>query len=54
MYVEFDIYYKEALQEQPHMQDAYSFISPHTTPQIINKKESSIPAKFDIEKIKEM
>ena len=36
------------------MQDAYSFISPDTIPQITNKKESSIPAKFDIEKIKEM
>ena len=53
-YVDFDTYYKESLQKQPHMQDAYSFLSPDTTPQITNKKESSIPAKFDIEKIKEM
>ena len=53
-YVDFDTYYKEALQKQPHMQDAYGFISPDTTPQTRNKKESSIPAKFDIEKIKEM
>ena len=52
--MDFDTYYKEALQKQPHMQDAYSFISPDTTPQITNKKESLIPAKFDIEKIKEM
>ena len=48
--MDFDTYYKEA--SQPHMQDAYSFISPDTIPQITNKKESSIPAKFDIEKIK--
>ena len=54
VYVDFDTYYKEALQKQPHMQDAYSFISPDTTTQITNKKESSKPAKFDIEKIKEM
>ena len=50
--MDFDTYYKEA--SQPHMQDAYSSISPDTIPQITNKKESSIPAKFDIEKIKEM
>ena len=52
VYVDFDTYYKEALQKQPHMQDAYSFFSPDTNPQITNKKESSIPAKFDIEKLK--
>ena len=52
--MDFDAYYKEASQKQPHMQDAYSFISPDTIPQITNKKESLIPAKFDIEKIKEM
>ena len=53
-YVDFDTYYKEALQRQPHMQDAYSFLSPDIIPQITNKKESTIPSKFDIEKIKEM
>ena len=52
-YVNFDTYYTEALQKQPQ-QDAYIFLSPDTTPQIKNKKESSIPEKFDIEKIKEM
>ena len=52
-YVDFDTYYKEAWQKQPHMQDAYCFLSPDAIPQITNKKESSIPA-FDIEKIKEM
>ena len=52
--MDFDTYYKEALQRQPHMQDAYSFLSPDTNPQITNKKESPIPAKCDIEKIKEM
>ena len=34
------------------MQDAYSFLSPDTTP--TNKKETSILGKFDIEKLKEM
>ena len=53
VYVDFDTYYNEALQKQLHMQDAYSFILPDATPQKTNKK-SSIPAKFDIEKIKEM
>ena len=53
VYVDFDTYYTEALQKQLHMQDAYSFISPDATPQITNKKESSIPAIFDIEIIKE-
>ena len=48
----FDTYYTEALQKQPQ-QDAYIFLSPDTTPQIKNKKESSTPAKFDIEKIYE-
>ena len=52
--MDFDTYYKEALQKQPHMQDAYSFTSPDTIPQITNKKESTIHAKFDIDKIKEM
>ena len=37
-YVDFDTYYKEASQKQPHMQHAYSFISPDATPQITNKK----------------
>ena len=36
------------------MQDAYSFLSPDTIPQITNTKESTIPSKFDIEQIKEM
>ena len=51
---DYKTYYEEASQRQPHMQDAYSFLSPDTIPQITNKKESSIPAKFDIKKIKEM
>ena len=37
-YVDFDTYCKEALQKQPHMQDAYSFLSPDANPQITNKK----------------
>ena len=52
--MDFDTHYTETLQKQSHMQDAYSFISPDTIPQIANKKESSIPSKIDIEKIKEM
>ena len=51
-HVDFDTYYKEA--SQPHMHDANSFISLDTIPQITNKKELLIPAKLDIEKIKEM
>ena len=54
VYVDFDTYYKETLQKQPHMQDAYSFLSPDTIPKITNKKEPSTPAKFDVDKIKEM
>ena len=31
VYVDFDTYYKEVSQKQPHMQDAYCFISPDAT-----------------------